>query len=84
MIVTPIGKNILIKLNQIKDGAFDTSSKKAIQEYGEIIAIGDEVIKLKVGDKIFFKGWQTDIITKDGEEFVFVIEGSEGLKATYK
>jgi len=80
MTIKPTGDHILIKLDEVKKvGDLDISSKKTINEFATVLAIGPDVKTVKVGDKIFVKGWGIDSFTKDKEKFDFVAESTNAV-----
>lgn len=86
MKIKPIGKVIYLKLDTVEkvggsSVSLDTSSKKTIREFGEVLAIGPEVTQVKVGDKLFVKGWAIDTITHNKQEYFFTNEDANGLCA---
>lgn len=68
--IKPQGSKILIKVDEkteTKSGIKIISNTHIITEDAEILAIGPEVSKVKIGDRIMFKTWVLDQI-KIGEE----------------
>ena len=85
MKIQPIGNIIQIKLDEVKAGVLDTSSRASAIEYGEVMAIGDEVkLKLKVGDKVFIKSWALDNISHEGIKYYFICPETNGILAIVK
>lgn len=58
----PLGKRIQISFKK-KEGGFVIDNQVVIPEMAEVIAIGDEVSKVKVGDFIYLKGYAVDMAT---------------------
>lgn len=81
MIINPYKSKIQVELEVPKVGSLDLSSKPSAIEIGKVIAIGEEVDKIKVGDTIFFKAWQLDIIAYEGINYYFLDANSEGICA---
>lgn len=92
MKIKPLKNIIYLKLNQVKAGALDISSRESAVEYAEVLAVGGEEedrIKdlvysqpiLKKGDKVFVKSWAIDIITHEDEKYHFVNIESGGILA---
>jgi co-chaperonin GroES (HSP10) len=86
MKIKPIGKVIYLRLDTVeqvggKNVSLDTSSKKTTREFAEVLAIGPEVTQVKVGDKVFIKGWAIDMIMHDKQEYFFTHEDANGLCA---
>lgn len=86
MKIQPTGDEIFLQMEEAKLGALDSSSMKTGQEWGIITAIGPEVQNkdLKVGTKIFVKGWAMDVIRYDNKDYIFVSESRKGIKAIIK
>lgn len=85
MTIEPIGNNIQLKVEEAKAGVLDTSSRSSAVEYGEVLAVGEEVkLKVKKGDKVFFKSWAADIITHEDKRYIFVNGESGGILAIIK
>lgn len=84
--IQPTGDEIFLQMEEAKLGALDSSSMKTGQEWGIITAIGPEVQNkdLKVGTKIFVKGWAMDVIRYDNKDYIFVSESRKGIKAIIK
>lgn len=86
MKIKPIGKVIYLKLDTVeqvggKNVSLDTSSKKTTREFAEVLAVGPDVTTVKVGDKLFVKGWAIDIINHDKKEYFFTSEDRDGICA---
>lgn len=73
-------------MEDAKVGALNTDSIKTGQEWGVIKALGPEVKNpdLKIGTKIFVKGWSMDTILHEGKTYVFTTESRKGIKAIIK
>jgi len=70
----PIGKRIIIKPIEVKHGTLLVSGLKPVQF--QIIAIGDEVTKVKVGDIIYLDKYAGAEIEHEKEKFMVVEEGT--------
>jgi co-chaperonin GroES (HSP10) len=86
MKIRPIGKVIYLKLDTVEqvggnNVSLDTSSKKTTREFAKVLAVGPEVTQVKVGDKVFIKGWAIDMILHDKQEYFFTHEDANGLCA---
>jgi co-chaperonin GroES (HSP10) len=80
--ITPTGSQIYLGLKTVQEvGVLDVSSKKTVNEWGTVQAIGPEVKEIKVGDTILFKAWALDTITYEKEEHFFIREDSGGICA---
>ena len=73
-------------MEEAKLGSLNTDSVKTGQEWGIIKAVGSEVQNkdLKVGTKIFVKGWSMDTVLHEGKTYVFTTESRKGIKAIIK
>lgn len=84
--IKPIGKVIYLKLDTVEEvgGAnvsLDTSSKKTTREFAEVLAVGPDVTKVKVGDKLMVKAWAIDEIVQDKQSYFFTSEDRDGICA---
>jgi len=86
MKINPIGDQIYLEIDKANLGALDTSSVKTGMEWATIKAIGPEVKnkELKVGAKVFVKGWSYDIILYEGKDYIFTSEARKGICAVIK
>jgi len=82
MKIKPTKNHIQLEIDEAKAGALSMESMVTAVEIGKIIAIGDEVSDLKVGQKVLFKAWAVDIVTVDGKRYYFLDLNTGGLKAT--
>lgn len=75
----PFGKNILVK-PALKNKVI--GDKAMYRLYGEVLAIGDEVKKVKVGDTL---GWTLfgieEIVEEDGSKIFLVQENDDFILA---
>lgn len=78
--VKPFGRNILVKPTEKKQ--ILVSEKKSLCEYGEVIAIGDEVKKIKVGEIIGYLVWGINALQIDDVTYYFVPEDDQFLLGT--
>ena len=81
--IEPLGKNILIKVEEAKAGVLDMSNRASAIEYGEIVSKGAEVkLKIEKGDKIYFKSWGVDTTTdREGNKLYFINEDTGAILA---
>jgi co-chaperonin GroES (HSP10) len=70
----PLGKKIIVKPVEVKHGTLLVSGLKPTQFY--IIAIGDEVTKVKAGDIIYLDKYSGAEIEHEKEKFMVVEEGT--------
>jgi len=73
--IKPFGDQILIEPITKKQTLI--SDQKSLCEYGEVIAIGDEVKKIKVGQKIGFLIWGLNSLELNGKKYYFCQETPE-------
>lgn len=86
MTINPIGKVIYLKLDTVEEiggsaVSLDTSSKKTTRELAEVLAIGPDVTKVKVGDRLMVKAWAVDEIVQDKVSYFFTSEDRDGICA---
>jgi co-chaperonin GroES (HSP10) len=84
MTIQPVNFKVQLKIDKPTAGVLDLTSKETATEFGEVIAIGDEVSSVMIGDKIFFKAWALDVIAYQGENYFFIDSNSEGICAIIK
>lgn len=77
--IKPYGKNIVVK--PVEKEQIIVSNKKSLQEYGEVIAVGDEVKYVKKGDIIAYTVWGIKDFEYKGEKIYFVPEDDRFLLA---
>ncbi len=82
MKLKPQPNEVQLKIDEAKAGALNMESVVSAVEIGEVIAIGDEVKGVKVGQKVLFKAWAVDICTVDGKRYYFLNMTTNGIKAT--
>ena len=82
MKIHPLSNEVQIKIDEAKAGVLNMESTQTAVEFGEVVAIGDEVKGIKVGQKILFKAWAVDIVTWEGKRYYFLNMTTNGIKAT--
>lgn len=75
--ITPFGKNILVK--PIEKKQILIAEQGNLCEYGEVIAVGDKVEEVKVGDVIGYTIWGVNRLVIDDEKHYFIPETDEFL-----
>lgn len=80
--IKPQPLEVLVKVDEAQAGALNMESVKSAVEFGTVMAIGDEVKSVKVGKKIMFKAWSTDIVNVDGVRYIFINVETNGIKGT--
>ncbi len=82
--ITPIGKTILVKVNTLKekDGIVLPDKYAREEEIVEVLAIGEEVDKVKPGDRIIAMPNTGFEIPIDGKPSVFIKEADVIAKIT--
>lgn len=78
--IKPFGTRILIKPEEKKTVL--VSDKGSLCEYGTVLAVGDEVKKVKVGDVVGFLVWGVESLEIDGIKSYFVDETSDFVLCT--
>lgn len=73
--IKPFGDQILVK--PIEQKTVILAEKKTLCEYGEVLAVGNQVKEIKVGDKIGFTLWGLNMLDIDGTRHYFVKEDSD-------
>jgi chaperonin GroES len=72
--LTPIGKRIIVKPVEAKTGALIITTTKPTQF--DVLAIGDEVTKVKVGNIIYLEKHYGAEIEHEKEKFLVIEESS--------
>lgn len=75
MQIKPYGKNILIQPTAKAEVL--VSEQGTLCEYGKVLAIGDDVKTIKVGDTIGFLVWGISKVVVQDETFYFIPETSD-------
>ena len=70
----PLAKRIIVKPVEIKHGTLIATIPKPSQY--QVIAIGDEVTKVKIADIIYLENYQGAVIEHEKEKFLVVDEES--------
>ena len=73
--IKPFGKNILIE--PVVRKTVVVASEGTLCEYGKVIAIGDEVQKIKVGDNLGFLVWGIQKLEVEDKTYYFLPESSD-------
>lgn len=77
----PLFNNILVKPTEVN--TILRSQEGSLCEYGEVVAIGDEVKVVKVGDLIGYTIWGMKKLEKDGEKFYILPEDGRFILGTF-
>ncbi len=80
--IIPIKDIVYLKIDEVKAGALDTSSRASAVEVAEVLAVGEGVITPRVGDKIFVKSWGIDIVNYEDKKYHFVNQNTGAILAT--
>jgi len=75
---------VQLKIDEAKAGVLDTSSRNSAVEFAEVVAVGDGVENLKVGDHVFVKSWGIDIITHQEKKYYFLNLETKAIVAIVK
>lgn len=70
--IQPIFNNILVKPQEAE--GFLRSSEGLLTEIGKVIAVGEDVQRIKIGDEIAFSKWGVKNVEKDNEKYYFIPE----------
>lgn len=73
MVIKPLGSNLLLKQDKEVDkktnfGFIVTGSGKEIPQ-AMVVAIGDEVTKIQVGERVLLKSWGGEDVTIGSEKY---------------
>lgn len=60
------------------------SDEGTLSEYGEVVAVGDEVQKIKVGDTVGFSVFGVEKLIIDEQKYYFIRENAEFLLCVIK
>lgn len=77
----PFGINLLVKPLEQKQVLINQAP--TLCEYGEVLSVGDEVQKIKVGDMIAFTKWGVKHIEIDDKKYHFVPEDGRFILGTF-
>lgn len=80
--IQPFGNQILVE--PIEKKQILVTNQKSLCEYGTVIAIGDEVNKIKVGDTVGYTIWGINSLEIDGKKHYFLPEDQQFLLGTIK
>lgn len=80
--IKPQPYEVQLEIDEAKAGALNMESIVSAVEIGKVIAIGDKVEGVKVGQKVLFKSWAVDICTIEGKIYYFLNMTTNGIKAT--
>lgn len=80
--ITPFGNQILVEPYTKKQVLVSDSG--TLCEYGTVIAIGDEVQKVKVGDVLGYTIWGINSLQVDDKKYHFIQETDEFILGTLK
>lgn len=76
MIIKPLNSNVLIKPEEekISETIITLDDDKKTPEKGEVLAIGEEVENVKVGDRVIFIKYSPNEVTVEEEEYLIINE----------
>lgn len=75
--IKPFRRWLLIK--PVEKETVLVADEGTLNEYGEVIAIGDQVTQIKVGDKVGFSVFGVEKLIIDDQKHYFVKEDDEFL-----
>lgn len=80
MIIKPFGDQILVK--PVAKPQVLVPDDVPLDEYGDVIAIGDHVKSIKVGDKVGFSVFGIEKLIIEDQKYYFIRESAEFLLCT--
>lgn len=80
MTIKPFADYILVK--PVEKAQVLVSDEGTLSEYGDVIAVGERVCKIKVGDRIGFSVFGVEKLIVDEQKYYFIRENAEFLLAT--
>lgn len=78
--IKPFGVNILVEPRVKKQIA--VGEKSLLADYGKVIAIGEDVKKIKVGDIIVYRKWGLIDVEIDDKVYLYVPETDKFIVST--
>ena len=64
--------NVLIKADEVEKSIIITEDTTELSDRATVVAVGDEVSKVKVNDRIFFNNRAGRFIQIDDEEYLLI------------
>lgn len=80
MNIKPFGNRILVKPVEHKQVLVNDDG--GLSEYGDVVAVGDEVKIIKIGDRVGFSVFGVEKLMVEEEKYYFIEENSEFLLCT--
>lgn len=80
MNIKPFGNRILIK--PVEKQQVLVSDDGTLNEYGEVVAVGNKVQEIKIGDRVGFSVFGVEKLVIDEQKYYFLQEDSEFLLCT--
>lgn len=84
MQVKPFKGQIYLKVAEATAGALVTDSYNSAVEFAEVLAVGEGVVGIAKGDKVFVKAWAIDTIRYEEKNYRFVHIDTNGILAIVK
>lgn len=78
--IRPFGANLLIKPIVAKQ--ILVNQQTSLCEHGEVLSVGEDVKKIKVGDKIAYTIWGVKSVEIDNEKHYFIPEDDRFILGT--
>jgi len=73
--IKPLHKNCLIEIEEMKEkSGIILPDNNIITEIAKVIAIGEDVKKVKKGNRILFKSWSIDEVEIKKKKHIFISE----------
>lgn len=77
MKILPLNNNVLIEVvkeEETKSGIIIPPEHETRLEKGKVIALDENIVRVKKGDSVFFKLYSLSSVEIDGKEFHFIKE----------
>lgn len=81
MEIHPLKNQIYLKLDEVRAGVLDTSSRMTAVESAEVLGVGEGIDNIKKGDRVFVKAWALDNVDYKGQKYVFCNLETNGILA---
>lgn len=82
MKLKPLPDEVQIEIDEAKAGALHMDSLTTAVEFGKVVAVGEYVDHVKVGQRVAFKAWAVDIVNIEDKKYYFINMETNGIKAT--
>ncbi len=82
--IQPLPGIVFIQTEKVIVAGLATDQVPSAVEYAKVIAVGEDVKSVKVGDNVFVKSWAIDSIYHNDTWFRFVAIETNGILAVIK